>query len=303
MKELRLIIVMIFIAIFSNISAQDTLNDSLYVLKNKLLSSLKMAESFSVGIIVSHKDVNNGQPFLAGMYLPNTTNKYHKQVIDSIYIEGDSLYLRYNAYQYQFASYNDDSRNIHIKSKKWIIPGGIFSMFLFHQNQYPSISSVGPIGLDIGDERGYLTKISGNKVLLNEIAGIWNNMKSVYRTIELNKLLKEFYVKIDERKSHDEKTGITEEQRRLIVQANAANDEKNYGLALKYYEKVIALNAFSYPPAYFNMALINERLNRYEHAIYNMKKYLILSPDNEDSRKGQDKIYEWEYQIKKFIKE
>lgn len=38
---------------------------------------------------------------------------------------------------------------------------------------------------------------------------------------------------------------------------------------------------------------------KYYDAVYAMKQYLILSPEAEDARKAQDKIYEWELNIKK----
>jgi hypothetical protein len=91
---------------------------------------------------------------------------------------------------------------------------------------------------------------------------------------------------------------IKEEQRKYIVQANAANDAKDYNNALLLYRKAVDVDKFSYPDAYFNMALILSQLEYYYQAIYAMKEYLILAPEAEDARKAQDKIYEWELNIK-----
>jgi tetratricopeptide (TPR) repeat protein len=91
-----------------------------------------------------------------------------------------------------------------------------------------------------------------------------------------------------------EKPSVSEEQRRLIVQANALNTEKKYIKALEYFEKALEINPASYPAAYYNMALISAQTGRYEYAIFNMKKYLMLVPDATDARTAQDKIYEWE---------
>jgi tetratricopeptide (TPR) repeat protein len=96
-------------------------------------------------------------------------------------------------------------------------------------------------------------------------------------------------------KEHD--SIITEGQRKNIVQANVANDEKQYEKALELYEQAIQMNEFNYPPAYFNMALIAAQLGNYALAIFNMEKYLILSPNADDARKAQDKIYEWEFKL------
>lgn len=91
---------------------------------------------------------------------------------------------------------------------------------------------------------------------------------------------------------------ITEEQRKYIVQANAANEKKDYANAMLLYRKAIEVNLYSYPDAYFNMALIFANLEHYYQAAYIMRAYLILKPDAEDARKAQDKIYEWELNIK-----
>jgi tetratricopeptide (TPR) repeat protein len=87
---------------------------------------------------------------------------------------------------------------------------------------------------------------------------------------------------------------MSEEQRKFIVQANAANEEKDYNKASELFDKAVKLNPYSYSPAYYNMALIASQLGRYQYAIFNMKKYLILSPEAQDARAAQDKIYEWE---------
>lgn len=90
---------------------------------------------------------------------------------------------------------------------------------------------------------------------------------------------------------------ITEDQRKLIIQANYFNDNKNYAKALEFYNNAIKINQFSYPDAYYNMALIAAELKYYNYAILNMKKYLLLKPDADDARKAQDKIYEWDVNI------
>jgi tetratricopeptide (TPR) repeat protein len=94
------------------------------------------------------------------------------------------------------------------------------------------------------------------------------------------------------------KTEISEEQRKYIVQANAANEKKEYDNAILLYRKVIELNPYTYPAAYFNTALIHGTMENYYQAVYAMKQYLIVAPDAEDARKAQDKIYEWELNVK-----
>lgn len=122
--------------------------------------------------------------------------------------------------------------------------------------------------------------------------------KAYKETIMNNELVK-FKNKSSEYLAQSTNPTISEEQRKYIVQANAANEQKNYKIALELYEKTMQLNEFNYPQGYYNMALIASQLEDYTLAIFNMKKYLLISPNAEDSRKAQDKIYEWELNIKK----
>ena len=94
--------------------------------------------------------------------------------------------------------------------------------------------------------------------------------------------------------TQSEKPVMTDEQRKLFVQGNAMNEQLNYGDAIVYYDKALALNPVSYPAGYYNLAVIAGLAQRYELAILNMKKYLLLLPDAPDAVTAQDKIYEWE---------
>jgi tetratricopeptide (TPR) repeat protein len=91
----------------------------------------------------------------------------------------------------------------------------------------------------------------------------------------------------------------TEEQRKLIVQANAAAQTKDYNQAIAYYQQLLQVSETSYPEAYFNLALLYGQEILFDNAILNMKKYLLLKPDATDARAAQDKIYEWEAGINK----
>lgn len=93
------------------------------------------------------------------------------------------------------------------------------------------------------------------------------------------------------------KPPITEEQRKVIVQANALTEKKEYENAIKMYFKAIALNPMAYTGAYSNVALLLAQEHNFYSAIYYMKKYLMLEPDASDARSAQDKIYAWELEI------
>jgi len=90
------------------------------------------------------------------------------------------------------------------------------------------------------------------------------------------------------------KPQMTEEQRKLVVQANALTEKKQFFNAREKYFGAIALDATSYPGAYFNLALLEAQMNLPFSAIAYMKQYLLLVPDAPDARSAQDKIYEWE---------
>ncbi len=95
------------------------------------------------------------------------------------------------------------------------------------------------------------------------------------------------------------KPQVSEEQRKLIVQANALNQQKDYTGAIRLYLKALDLAPVSYPGAYFNLALLSAQVKRYNAAITYMKQYLLLVPDAPDARSARDKIYEWELKMKR----
>lgn len=92
---------------------------------------------------------------------------------------------------------------------------------------------------------------------------------------------------------------ISEEQRKFIVQANSNNQQRIYEKAIELYKKAIEVDPVAYPAAYSNLALLSAQVNKFDDAIYYMKKYLLLEPDGSDARGAQDKIYEWEAMIGK----
>ena len=95
------------------------------------------------------------------------------------------------------------------------------------------------------------------------------------------------------------KPSMSEEQRRLIVQANAANQQKEYGRAIALYLQALELEPVSYPAGYFNVALLYAQLHNFNTSISYMKQYLLLVPDAPDARSAQDKIYEWQFMVQK----
>jgi tetratricopeptide (TPR) repeat protein len=93
------------------------------------------------------------------------------------------------------------------------------------------------------------------------------------------------------------KPKVSEGQREFIVQANSFNEQMNYSKAIEFYNKAIESDQTAYPAAYSNLALLSAQINKFDAAIYYMKKYLLLEPEAADARSAQDKIYEWTARI------
>jgi len=115
---------------------------------------------------------------------------------------------------------------------------------------------------------------------------------------KLNRQLADFEPLAAQYRSLGIKPEMTEEQRRLIVQANALTQQKQYFQAREKYRQAIEVDPVSYPGAYFNLALLEAQMNLPFAAIACMKHYLLLVPDAKDARSAQDKIYEWELMIR-----
>jgi len=134
-----------------------------------------------------------------------------------------------------------------------------------------------------------------------EVADLLFFMQHQYAIKYYEEDLENFKPLAREYQSASEKPIMKEVQRKLFVQGNAMNKQLDYENALIYYEKAFSLDPVSYPEGYYNYAIIAALAEKYEFAILNMKKYLLLMPNNPDAVSAQDKIYEWEALITKKI--
>jgi hypothetical protein len=137
-----------------------------------------------------------------------------------------------------------------------------------------------------------------NKEKRESMESFYKALKKLEQTRKINETQEYKLAELKKGKLTYTKTEISEEQRKYIVQANAANENKDYENALVLFQNALNINPYSYPAAYFNMALIHANLFNYYQAVYAMKQYLIVAPDAEDARQAQDKIYEWELNTK-----
>lgn len=90
---------------------------------------------------------------------------------------------------------------------------------------------------------------------------------------------------------------LPEDARRYGVQATAATEHKSYDEAVALFAKSLEAAPW-WAEGHFNRALLLSNQNRYQEAVTNMKQFLILTPNAPDARAAQDKIYEWEMQVK-----
>jgi tetratricopeptide (TPR) repeat protein len=127
-----------------------------------------------------------------------------------------------------------------------------------------------------------------------EVADLLFYMQHQYAVKFYEEDLENFKSLAQKYQSVSEKPIMNEEQRKLFVQGNAMNKQLDYEEAIIYYEKAFALNPVSYPEGYYNYAIIAALAEKYEFAILNMKKYLLLMPNAQDAVSARDKIYEWE---------
>lgn len=93
------------------------------------------------------------------------------------------------------------------------------------------------------------------------------------------------------------KPALPEDARKFKVQAEFAVGKKEFEAAASRYKKALDLAPW-WPEGRFNRALILGELSRYHDAIREMKRYLTLVPDAPNARTAQDKIYQWEGELK-----
>jgi tetratricopeptide (TPR) repeat protein len=287
----------------TNAQVSNQLRDSLSILLNNKIVYV------GVNKIVKYDKIYDGKAFFEERILEKG------KILDTIFIRNDSLITKYKEEHHSWISYGGKKhRNlydpsgyicaaiidlklsiVYINKGNWegALPGAYTNAILidsknkrYSSNEFP-YRSLNFTGTTV---YRYTNKKAKELDDANTIISLFN----MYVSQMYNGKLESFKTKANQQNNS---SNISEEQRKLIVQANLANEEKNYEKALELYEKSLIINEFNYPESYFNMALIASQLVDYPLAVFNMKKYLILSPDAGDSRKALDKIYEWEFKI------
>jgi tetratricopeptide (TPR) repeat protein len=91
---------------------------------------------------------------------------------------------------------------------------------------------------------------------------------------------------------------LPEEARRFKVQAESAFERKDIEQALGHYGKACEIAPW-WSEGYFNIALLLAETKRYDSAIKNMRRFLLLEPKHPKAREAQDQVYRWEALVEK----
>lgn len=132
---------------------------------------------------------------------------------------------------------------------------------------------------------------------INKAQSLADNIYSIQYSL-INKrrdsLITIFKPLAEKYRSLAEKPKVSEDQRKLFIQADNLNQQKKYFDAIKTYNNAILIDKTAFPSAYSNVALLYAQINFFDYAILCMKEYLMLEPNAPDARSAQDKIYVWE---------
>jgi len=93
------------------------------------------------------------------------------------------------------------------------------------------------------------------------------------------------------------KPQITEEVRKLKLQAEVMIREKRFGDAAQLYEDALRLAPW-WPDGRYNRALVLAELKQYDEAAGEMNRFLLLEPESNEARALRDQIYKWEVAAK-----
>lgn len=318
MKIYKIIFAIIFIFSINNIKAQSPKQNNIEELKMEIIDLLSNLESISFkanryhdGCKLRNIEIENVITYFKTE--SNEVNSYGYKYfvaknnnIDTIYFQGDTLIKFENKYLFKIresAACQCKKRGILV----YAVPPQTLEIKL-EDLKYKFNESNG-MGSSANKNRidSYTFFLFDNDLSkIKRIAATAQKLRLTLMYNERNADFEKFKLENNTTDNAFKNQPISENQRKFIVQANALAKEKKTYEAITRMNESVKINKFNFPDAYYNLALLSFQYYEASNfeleyclldAIFYMKKYLVISPDAEDSRKAQDKIYEWEYKI------
>jgi hypothetical protein len=162
--------------------------------------------------------------------------------------------------------------------------------FVLHQQ-----GKGGGVHLPLPNGMEFVSTLDKLKRVADDLFFLQNHMRQIVALEEAKQV--QFKPVAEKYRALAVKPPLSEEMRRLIIQAEALREERKYAQAIAHYGKITNVDLAAYPEAYYNQALLSEQLNQILPAIYYMKFYLQLVPDGPDARAARDKIYALEMKM------
>ena len=98
---------------------------------------------------------------------------------------------------------------------------------------------------------------------------------------------------VEQYRAANPKPVMPEEARKFRVQAEFAVQEKRLDQAIELYGKALQIVPW-WPEGHYQLALVLGEKKKYQEALREMQRYLLLAPEAVEARAAQDKIYQWE---------
>ena len=313
MKTVKIVLIGLSILLTGQLHAQDVNGSRNEELKTKILNELrneKIIYYFKEKVISkgqTNKEVSGTLYSTRRLY----ANKKPKENggIESIYFSNDTLCFVVNEYIIHDNSYTDTRppKGGKVEKKIIYVPIGLQELVYQHNDgEFGGRDDIYLMNIELVYSSYKFNYDKGREERVKQAKALYKLLLTYKRGLDLRLLdmaIEKFKEEANRYKESGVKGAISEEERKLIVQANAAKNEKQYKEALALYNQALKNNKFSYPEAYNNMALISAANNDFLGAIYEIKQYMVLvPPDTETARKMQDKIYEWEYKLNQDLK-
>ncbi len=214
-----------------------------------------------------------------------STYQIHVDVGNAVYNLGNPLSIEWTDTAYKFICANNMKAAIEFSYLTDLKIKIYNSSNSIQGNSGGSVSQlkVGGIILTVSIEQQYI---------LTNIRQLFLRVQQLNNDVQFK--INQFEVMVANYNTTAEKPIITEQQRKLIIQADVATKLYQYEKAIGLNNAIIKIHPTAYPNVYLNIAVLQGETNRLHSAIYNMKKYTRFNSDSTDVKFATTKINEWE---------